>query len=136
MSSYLFLWNPKKDTYSFADYDRILADAAEGKPYSKNWICPSKQPCPGDIAYVQRTGPKHNGIFAKGVVTTEAHWSKDGIQVVGLRLEQFLPIGLEIPRSAITDLADYHKNWCPMSSGNIIPDLIEGAIICLWPKGR
>jgi hypothetical protein len=53
------------------------------------------------VAILQRTGPTNNGVFARGVVTREAFVRDNGDQVVELKLDSFLPIGREIPRSEI-----------------------------------
>lgn len=132
MPSYLFLWNPTKDTRSFRDYDRVQAMAKAGKPYVTGWICPSRQPRPGDVAFLQRTGPKNNGIFARGVVTREACEREDGVRVVRLRLDAFLPIGREVPRARIIEHAEWRSPWMPMSSGNVIPEPIVRSIEALW----
>ena len=64
MAAYIFLWNPKTDPDSFENYERVLAEAAAARPYETRWICPSTRPRKGDIAFMQRTGPKNNGVFA------------------------------------------------------------------------
>lgn len=132
MSSYLFLWNPTKDTHSFRNFDEIVTSAANGTPYVTKWICPSRRPQLGDIAYVQRTGPKHNGVFARGVVTQSAHSDDHGTQIVRLSLSEFLPIGSELSRNQIIAHSDYDATWSPMASGNVIPELILSAIEELW----
>jgi predicted Abi (CAAX) family protease len=76
MNVYLFLWNPKKDTGSFRNYDKVQSNARAGKPYSAQWICPSTRPRPGDIAIVQRTGNRNNGMFAKGTVVSTPYHSE------------------------------------------------------------
>ena len=134
MIPYLFLWNPKKDTNSFKNYERVRLDAEAGRAYVTRWICPSKQPRPGDVAILQRTGSKNNGIFAKGIVTSEPFESDDGFRVVGLRLDSFLPLGEEIPRKEIVATANYQKPWMPMASGNVVPEPLHEAIQTLWIK--
>ncbi len=129
--AYLFLWNPKKDSESFEDYDQVLRNAASGKSYTTRWICPSIKPKNGDLAIVQRTGTTNNGVFAKGHVT-HAPFDDSGTRVVGLKLDSFLPIGSEISRMEIVKAANYKKNWTPMASGNIIPDQLLDAIQSLW----
>ncbi|MDP2367701.1 HNH endonuclease [Rhodoferax sp.] len=133
LSSYLFLWNPNKDTRSFRGYEQVVADASVGKSYVTRWICPSQRPRPGDIAYMQRTGPKNNGVFARGVVTQGAHSQDDGMQVVCLSLDEFLPVGSELSRARIIAHSDYTSTWSPMASGNVIPERILAAIETLWP---
>ncbi|QDU21708.1 Serine/threonine-protein kinase StkP [Urbifossiella limnaea] len=128
---YFFLWNPKLDPNSFADYDEVQRNALLGQPYSSQWICPSTRPRPGDVAIMQRTGNAHNGVFAKGIVTSEP-FDDDGTRVVELSLDSFLPIGKEIPREEIVREAKFTKNWAPMSSGNVVPEPITQAILSLW----
>ena len=84
---------------------------------------------------MQRTGSKYNGIFARGEVTHGSH-SGDDAQVVGLSLDEFLPVGSEIPRTQIITLADYEAPWSPMASGDAIPEQILAAIKELWPTSN
>jgi hypothetical protein len=142
MSAYLFLWNPKWDTDSFSNFKEVIRDAQKGIPYEVNWICRSTRPQPGDVAFMQRTGAKNNGIFARGVVTHSASddWD-DGIRRLGLELRQFLPLDLEIPRDEIVNKAQYTEKWSPMASGNVLPEPILDAILSLWdrrslPRGK
>lgn len=116
-NAFLFLWNPQKDTASFADYERVQTDAKKGKPYETGWRCPSKRPKPGDIGFVQRTGPENNGVFARGTLLAAAKFGEDGVHRVRLRLDSFLPIGHEIRRESVS--ADWGAR---QSSGTIISD--------------
>ncbi len=131
---YFFLWNPKKDPDSFENYDGVQKGALADRPYSTQWICPSTKPRTGDIAIVQRTGNQNNGVFAKGVVTDKPHVDDNGVRVVGLELNMFLPIGEEISREEIITAANYSAKWMPMASGNVIPEQITQAILSLWNK--
>lgn len=132
MTPYLFLWNPKMDPDSFVEYEKVQSNAKNGIPYQSTWICPSKQPQPNDIAIVQRTGSKNNGIFAKGTVTYGQYEDEDGTRIIEFELDSFLPLGKEIPRKEIVEHAGYEKNWQPMASGNIIPEPLYNAILELW----
>jgi hypothetical protein len=134
MSVYFFLWNPKKDPESFTDFDEIQEAAAAGVSYDTGWICPSTQPEPGDLAIMQRTGPENNGVFAMGYVKRGSFEDENGIKCVELSLDTFLPLGQEITREEIIRQAKYAKNWCPMSSGNVVPGPIVRAIDALWEK--
>lgn len=109
-------------------------DAEAGRAYVTRWICPSMQPRPGDVAILQRTGSKNNGIFATGIVTSEPFESDDGFRVVGLRLDSLLPLGEEIPREEIVATANYQRPWTPMASGNVVPEPLHEAIQTLWIK--
>lgn len=131
MSVYFFLWNPKKDSDSFEEFDEVQQS---GQSYDTFWICPSTRPKPGDIAIMQRTGSKNNGVFAKGTVTAGTSEGEDAKKRVELSLDSFLPIGQEIPREEILKRAKYTKNWCPMSSGNVVPEPIVRAIDAIWKE--
>lgn len=132
MIAYFFLWNPTKDPESFRNYERVRANAEAGRPYQTRWICPSKNPRAGDIAIVQRTGSKNNGVFARGVVTGQPFENDEGTRLVGLALDSFLPVGREIPRQEIITASKYQRTWMPMASGNVVPDPIYRAIQKLW----
>lgn len=132
MTPYFFLWNPKRDSESFQDYERVRGNADAGRPYVTRWICPSKQPRPGDIAILQRTGSKDNGVFAKGVVTSNPYENDDGVRVVDLKFESFLPVGKEIPREEIIATARFKKPWMPFASGNVVPEPLYQAIQTIW----
>lgn len=136
MNFYFFLWNPEKDTDSFADYDKIQSNARAGLPYSVQWICPAKSPQYGDVAIVQRTGNKNNGVFAKGSVAGSSYLDENNIRRIGLKLDSFLPIGKEISREEIVAEANYRnrKKWMPMASGNIVPEQLTQAILSLWDE--
>ncbi len=109
-------------------------DAEAGRAYVTRWICPSRQPRPGDVAILQRTGSRDNGVFAKGMVTSEPFENDNGIRVVSLRLDSFLPVGEEIPREEIVATANYQRPWMPMASGNVVPEPLHEAIQTLWIK--
>lgn len=132
MSAYLFLWNPKQDTKSFANFARVLSDAESGKSYMTRWICPSRQPKNGDIAYLKRTGPTNNGIFAKGKVVRNPY-EEDGTRLVRLSLDSFLPLGSEISSNAIAKEANYEKTWAPMASGTVIAESLHKVLQLRWP---
>jgi hypothetical protein len=121
VSAYFFLWNPQKDTLSFRNFDKVVAQSLAGKPCQRRWICPSKQLRKGDEAFLQRTGRTNNGVFARGTVLSEPFEGNDGVRVVELEFESFLPIGLEISRDDVVEEARFQGHWAPYASGNIIP---------------
>lgn len=133
MPAYLFLWNPTTDPDSFSSFARICADAVGGRPYKTRWICASTKPKKDDVSVMQRTGPKNNGVFARGVVT-KGTYDDDGTRVVQLSLDDFLPVGQEPPRSESTGVAKYEARWMPMASGNMIPGQLYQAILDLWQQ--
>ncbi|MEX1231432.1 MAG: HNH endonuclease [Planctomycetaceae bacterium] len=129
---YVFLWNPSKDEDSFRNYEKLRADAQAGKAYSTGWICPSTKPQKGDIAYMQRTGLVDNGIFARGEVTKGSFEDAEGRRFVRLRLDSFLPLGLEISRNMLMSRANYKAVWQPQASGATIPPELSIALKDLW----
>ena len=131
--AYLFLWNPDQDKTSFANYERVLQNVKAGRSYHVNWVCPSRRPRIGDIAYVQRTGRLNNGIFARGRVVSEPDLrDDDGIRGVDLDLSEFLPLGHEIPRQLVIDTAEFGSRWGPQASGTLIPVTLQHALETLW----
>jgi hypothetical protein len=132
VTSYLFFWNPSQDPESFCDYDQVRSDAQTGKVYKTRWKCPSKKPLPGEIAFMQRTGNKGNGIFARGVVVSKVYDDENGVRVVDLQLDSFLPLELTIPRDTVVAQAEYHDSWQRQSSGTVIPPDLVNALELLW----
>ncbi len=132
MDAYLFLWNPATDKFSFQKYDQVQADANSRKSYLTKWICPSRRPQPGDIAFMQRTGRKNNGIFARGIVTEGAFDDENGRRLVRLQLDSFLPLGLEISRDILITQAEYATTWGPQASGTLIPPALANALEAYW----
>lgn len=131
MTAYLFMWNPERDQASFRNYDRVVSDAKSSKPYETKWICQSGKPQPGDVAFIQRTGAANNGIFGRGIVTASTKPDGD-TKRLRLKLTEFLPIGLEIPRSEIFRAANYEGKWAPQASGIEIPATIVAALESVW----
>lgn len=130
--AYLFLWNPEQDETSFADYERVLRDSQRGRPYRASWICPSKRPGIGDVAYVQRTGRVNNGIFARGRVVSEPALRDDGVRGLDIELTEFLPLGEEISRRRVIETAEFSRSWAPQASGTLLPVALRRALESLW----
>ncbi len=134
MAAYLFLWNPIRDSDSFAPYSQVQSDAVAGIPYETGWICRSKKPQPGDLAFMLRTGPLNNGVFARGTVTSIAFDHDDGTRVVELQFVSFLALGREISRNSIMVKAQYQDTWSPQQSGTTIPIVLAQSLESLWSK--
>ncbi len=118
MASYLFLWNPAIDPGSFTSYEKLVQTTSPKLPYKTPWICPSKQPKPGDQAYIKRTGRKNNGLFAKGLVIAGPYARKsDGRQCVKLSLESMLPLGNEIAGTVLQTPPLDSTFWNSQASG-------------------
>jgi len=133
MATYLFMWNPGRDPVSFKGYSRVLEKSRNAIPYETKWICQSGKPKPGDVAYMQRTGPTNNGFFARGTVLASTKPDGD-TKRLRLRLTDFLPLGKEISRAEAIARSSFAAKWAPQASGLEIPGPIEAAIEELWAK--
>jgi hypothetical protein len=130
MKAYLFGWNPVKWKWEDIDKD-IQKLKAEGK-LEENWsVASHKTIKPGDRAYVVRLGAEPKGIFASGVISSEAYATyRNGRHYfrVNIDLEVMLnpykePI-LSLEALQTGNLAD--QNWTPQASGiSIKPHLVD-----------
>lgn len=133
MKAFIFLWNPEIDSNSFINYKKVLEDSINGSSYVTEWICRSTKPKPGDTAILKRSGKINNGIFARGTVTKSMYLNDDGRKLVTLKIDEFLPHGMEIPLKEVKQIANWDKPWNPASSGETIRDPLFVAIEKLWP---
>lgn len=135
MTAYLFLWNPKIDPASFEDYEELAEYTSLERPYNTRWICPSKRPRPGDLAYVKRTGPRNNGLFARGTVVGKPNRdNRDGIQCVKLSLNSLLPLGQEVGAQVLKRPPLSATFWNTQGSGMLIRPESEQELDRLWQR--
>lgn len=135
MAAYLFLWNPVVDPGSFTSYDKLAEATSPERPYNTPWICPSRQPKPGDEAYMKRTGRKNNGLFARGQVVGGPYQRKrDGRQCVRLIFQSMLPLGEEITGSVLQALPLSATFWNSQASGVLIKPESAQELDRLWAE--
>lgn len=135
MTAYLLLWNPVVDPESFTNYEELVRVTSSEHPYKTPWICPSTRPRPGDQAYMKRTGPKNNGLFARGrVVGSPYKRGSDGLRCVKLSLESILPLGKEIAGPVLQIPPLSATFWNSQASGVLIkPESIQ-ELDRLWSR--
>jgi hypothetical protein len=72
MKAYLFGWNPQK--FEWADIDDDIKQLADTGKLEDNWsVVSHKTIRPGDRAYIVRVGVEPKGIFAAGIIASEAY---------------------------------------------------------------
>ena len=133
MNTYLFLWNPKKWTWTTLEQDIEQVDLT-GR-CSQRWSCGNtKSIQPGDRIFLLKVGTEPKGIIAAGFATSkpfyEKHWSgenKDTLYIdvdfeVLLNPDQEPILTVDILKTG--NLAQ--QNWRPMASGiSVRPELVD-----------
>ena len=121
MKAYLFGWNPLK--FEWADIDDDIQKLATTGEFTDNWSVISHRSIqPGDRAYIVRVGVEPKGIFASGVISSEAYPAfRKGRHYY--RIEIKLEVLLNPAKEQILTL-DILKtgnlaaqNWTPQASG-------------------
>lgn len=130
MKAYLFGWNPTK--FEWADIDEDIKKLAATGSYTDNWsVISHKSIRPGDRAYIVRVGVEPKGIFASGVVSSDAYPAfRKGRHYY--RVEVTLDVLLNPDKESILTL-DILKTgnlaaqvWTPQASGiSIKPELVD-----------
>lgn len=130
MKAYLFGWNPLK--FEWADIDDDIKLLAETGKFEDNWsVISHKSIQPGDRAYIVRVGVEPKGIFASGIVSSEAYPAfRKGRHYY--RISVSLDVLLNPDRERILTL-DILKTgslaaqtWTPQASGiSIRPELVD-----------
>ncbi|HEY0245824.1 MAG TPA: hypothetical protein VGC01_09695 [Mucilaginibacter sp.] len=130
MKAYLFGWNPLK--FEWADIDEDIKNLARTGKYEDNWsVVSHKTIQPGDQAYIVRVGVEPKGIFASGIVSSEAYPAlRKGRHYY--RINIALDVLLNPDKEAILTL-DILKTgnlaaqtWTPQASGiSIRPQLVD-----------
>lgn len=130
MKAYLFGWNPTK--FEWADIDEDIKKLAATGSYIDNWsVISHKSIRPGDRAYIVRVGVEPKGIFAAGMVSSDAYPAfRKGRHYY--RIEVTLDVLLNPDKENILTL-DILKTgnlaaqtWTPQASGiSIKPELVD-----------
>jgi hypothetical protein len=130
MKAYLFGWNPLK--FELADLDKDIVQLASTGKLIDNWsVISHKSIRPGDRAFIVRVGVEPKGIFASGIVSSEAypafrkgrHYYRIDIALdVLLNPDKELILTLDILKTG--NLAK--QVWAPQASGiSIKPELVN-----------
>jgi 5-methylcytosine-specific restriction protein A len=139
MSTYLFLWNPKKWSWSTIEQDINQVDLT-GK-CSQRWSCGNtKSIQQGDRIFLLKVGTEPKGIIAAGFATsapfTEKHWSGDNKDALYIDVdfevilnatnEPILPVEMLMTGNIAK------QNWRPIGSGNLIKAEIVDELEAVW----
>jgi hypothetical protein len=130
MKAYLFGWNPLK--FEWADIDDDIKQLASTGKLEDNWsVISHKSIRPGDRAYIVRVGVEPKGIFASGIIASDAYPAfRNGRHYY--RITVALDVLLNPDKEPILTL-DILKtgnlaaqNWTPQASGiSIRPELVD-----------
>jgi len=128
--AYLFGWNPIK--FEWADIDDDIKKLADTGKLEDNWsVISHKSIRPGDRAFIVRVGVEPKGIFASGIVASDAYPAfRNGRHYY--RITVALDVLLNPDKEPILTL-DILKtgnlsaqNWTPQASGiSIKPELVD-----------
>lgn len=130
MKAYLFGWNPLK--FEWVDLDDDIKTLAETGKLEDNWsVISHKSIQPGDRAFIVRVGVEPKGIFASGIIASDAypafrngrHYYRVTVAMDVLLNPNKEPIlTLDILKTG--NLAA--QNWTPQASGiSIRPELVD-----------
>jgi hypothetical protein len=128
--AYLFGWNPNK--FEWTDIDDDIKKLVDTGKVEDNWsVISHKSIRPGDRAFIVRVGVEPKGIFASGIVASDAypafrngrHYYRVNIALdVLLNPEKEPILTLDILKTG--NLAA--QNWTPQASGiSIRPELVD-----------
>ncbi|TFF33819.1 hypothetical protein [Mucilaginibacter psychrotolerans] len=130
MKAFLFGWNPIK--FAWADMDDDIQKLKTTGKLVDNWsVASHKTIQPGDRAYIVRLGVEPKGIFASGIISSEAyvafrkgrHYHRIEISIDTLLNPDKEPI-LTMDILKTGNLAK--QNWSPQASGiSIHPELTD-----------
>jgi hypothetical protein len=132
--AYLFLWDPEQDKDSFRDFENLVLATSLARRHRIPWRCKPKGPQPGDEAYMKRTGPLNNGLFARGFVVRAPHTpDSQGRRRVELSLYSILALGSEISGPILATPPLNSMRWNQQRSGIEIRPESAQALDRLWP---
>ena len=133
MNTYLFLWNPKKWTWTTLEQDIEQVDLT-GR-CSQRWSCGNtKSIQPGDRIFLLKVGTEPKGIIAAGFATStpfyERHWSGENKDTLYIDVDFEVLLNPDQEPILTVDLLNTgnlaKQNWRPMGSGNSIkPELVD-----------
>ncbi|MDB5157142.1 MAG: hypothetical protein JWR50_1849 [Mucilaginibacter sp.] len=128
--AYLFGWNPIK--FEWADINNDIRKLKETGKLEDNWsVISHKSIRPGDRAFIVRVGVEPKGIFASGIIASDAYPAfRNGRHYY--RITVALNVLLNPDKEPILTL-DILKtgnlaaqNWTPQASGiSIRPELVD-----------
>ncbi len=133
MSTYLFVWNPKR--WAWDDIEQNIRQIDKTGKCSERWSCgDTKSIKPGDRIFLVKVGTEPKGIIAAGFATTtpfpERHWSGENKEAFYIDIDfEVLLNPDEEPILTLQILKTGNltaQNWTPQASGiSIKPELVD-----------
>ena len=133
MNTYLFLWNPKKWTWTTLEQDIEQVDLT-GR-CSQRWNCGNTKSIRlGDRIFLLKVGTEPKGIIAAGFATSapfyERHWSGENKDTLYIDVDFEVLLNPDQEPILTVDMLNTGKldkqNWLPMGSGNSIKtDIVD-----------
>ena len=133
MNTYLFLWNPKKWSWTTLEQD-IQQVELTGRCYQR-WSCGNtKSIQAGDRVFLLKVGAELKGIIGAGFATStpflEQHWGTKNKEALYTDVEFEVLLNPEIEPILTVDILKTgslsKQNWKPMASGiSVKPDLVD-----------
>jgi len=133
MNTYLFLWNPKKWTWTTLEQDIEQVDFT-GR-CSQRWSCGNTKSIQlGDRIFLLKVGTEPKGIIAAGFATStpfyERHWSGENKDTLYIDVDFEVLLNPDKEPILTVDILKTgnlaNQNWRPMGSGNSIkPELVD-----------
>lgn len=132
MTTFIFLWNPKRWAWDTLEQDIEQVDLT-GK-CSQRWSCGNlKSVQPGDRIFLLRLGTEPKGLVAAGFATSapfrDRHWDNDDKEALYIDIdfevllnpekEPILTIEMLRLRTLLKE-----QNWHPQSSRSVRPELV------------
>ena len=133
MNTFLFVWNPKRWTWTDIE-DNIKEVDATGK-CAQRWSCGNtKSIKPGDRIFLVKVGTEPKGLVGAGFATTEPfadrHWSGENKEAFYIDIDFEVLLNPEKEPILTVDILKTDKlagqTWIPQASGiSIKPELVD-----------
>lgn len=139
MNTYLFLWNPKKWTWTTLEQDIEQVDLT-GRCATR-WSCGNtKSIQPGDRVFLLKVGTEPKGIMAAGFATStpfhERHWSGENKDALYVEVDMEVLLNPDKEPILTVDILNTgnlaKQNWRPMGSGNSIKSELVDELEAVW----
>ena len=133
MNTYLFLWNPKKWTWTTLEQDIEQVDLT-GR-CSQRWSCGNtKSIQAGDRIFLLKVGTEPKGIIAAGFASStpfrEKHWGDENKEALYTDVDFEVLLNPDQEAILTVDILNAgnlaQQNWQPMASGiSVRPELVD-----------
>lgn len=136
MSTYLYLWNPKR--WDWPDLGEAIYRLNNDQSYVISWSCGrSRRPRIGDTFLLMRLGAEPKGIIGFGSIGSEAyelpHWDESRPDDTVLFTDLVFSGLNDQPVLPLDQLKDQFpsQNWTPQNNATSVPDAMASEIHAL-----